>query len=312
MNIYRKITMVFTFFCMSALLMTGFFGTPVMANTEGVAYIAKATPYYKHPVTGKVEDAGNNEALGQSMTESVLHKKALLEKTKDGKVFATVRIYLTDNLTDVKIWTQKNSGDSWTKTGTTIMQENIGGEYCTDYRFEIPDETAIMKMSFYVTPMGRDVIFYFQFSDLKTGTSDFIVSVQEGTGENGAEQALNTADTQNQPDLETVKNSEMKKSESVTTKESGDRQDGASGEEVIENAQGLVVSEDSNIEKSNFETERVTQQDKTQGSSGIYVSWILVLQCIIIITVPSLIILLALALYFKFISSENYDEEETK
>lgn len=321
MNKGRKKQIALWCFCMLALIMTGLLGVQVMAASEGDCYIAKATPYYKHPVTGKVEDAGNNEGLGQSMTESVLYKKALIEKTSDGKTYATVRIYLTDNLTDVKIWSQKNSSDTWKKAATTIMQENIGGKYCTDYRFEISDETAIMKMSFYVTPMGRDVIFFFTFSNLKKGSSDFITSVvgeteADPSAQVSSEKDLGTSDkTMAKMQPETTKSNETTREKITEKNENNKSEMAASGEELVAGAEGLVVS-DSSYLLENSDTEQVSKSGKGEPESSndisddrIYVSWILVLQCIMIITIPSLIILLALSIYFRLEDRRNREWE---
>ncbi len=147
---------------------------PVFA-AAGV-YTATANPYYRHPVTGIVEDAGNNEGIGQGMTESVLHPVALIEETEEGSIYVTVRFFLAEYISDVKFWTQKREDTDWISISHTIMQENAGEEYCTDYRFQIPAKDAVVKSSFFVSPMGRNVIFYMDFTDLKEGSSDFIVS----------------------------------------------------------------------------------------------------------------------------------------
>lgn len=57
---------------------------------------AKTTPYYAHPVTGAIEDPGNNPGIGQGMTENVLSPQALVETTDDGRVFLSVRYNLAN------------------------------------------------------------------------------------------------------------------------------------------------------------------------------------------------------------------------
>ena len=56
-------------------LAAGITSVPVLAASNGI-YIATATPHYKHPVTGKIEDSGGegSAVLGQSMTESATYK----------------------------------------------------------------------------------------------------------------------------------------------------------------------------------------------------------------------------------------------
>ena len=55
----------------------------VTFNSKIFAYgseVGRATPYYSHPITGIIEDAGNNPEIGQGMTENVLHKQAFWKK----------------------------------------------------------------------------------------------------------------------------------------------------------------------------------------------------------------------------------------
>ena len=325
----KKIKSIFAF-VLALVLCIGMREMPLAAET-GTAYVATATAYYKHPVTGTVEDAGNNEGLGQSMTESVLHSKALIEKTDSGKLYATVRIFLTDNIENVKFWTQSRGASSFQSVSATLMQENIGGVYCSDYRFQIPAENAVVKASFYVTPMGRDVIFYLDFSNLKEGSSDFIVSVQKGqsssqtsteTTANTTTQTTNSANTSTQAgssnsqtttntnnSTNTTSNNKTttttstdsskstSKSEETTEKESSTTTDTTKtteqtslGMELINEADGLVVS-DSELLGENADSETTEQADQTKEDMVIpALSWTLVWQCILIITLPSLII----------------------
>ena len=309
-------------FLLAVVLCVGSIKVPTKAAETGTAYIAKATASYKHPVTGVIEDAGNNEGLGQSMTESVLHAKALIEKTESGKIYATVRIFLTDNISDIKFWTQKRGASSFNSVSATLMQENIGGVYCSDYRFQIPSEDAVVKASFYVTPMGRDVIFFFDFSNLKEGSDDFIVSVGQGTTseqtkESSANQTVETATTETKTEVvevesttktssteetskETTKKSSEEKEEETTEKESSDEievaeevveetTESSSGMDLINEAEGLVLSDDTLLQDTSDQTAEDTE-NSTANTVIPALSWTLVWQCILIITLPSLII----------------------
>ena len=66
---------------------------PAYAAENGI-YLATATPHYKHPTTGVIEDAGGDGSavLGQSMTESATYTKALVEVDADGRTYVTVRL----------------------------------------------------------------------------------------------------------------------------------------------------------------------------------------------------------------------------
>ena len=72
----------------------------------------------------------------------------------------------------------QNHGDNgfW-DVGYDIMKEDYSSNH-SDFRFEIPNESCIIRATFYVVPMGRDVIFYIDFSDIHEGSSDFVTSVE--------------------------------------------------------------------------------------------------------------------------------------
>lgn len=254
-------------------------GEGVYAAESGTAYLATATPYYKHPVTGKIEDAGQNEGIGQGMTESVLYKKALVEITDSGKTYATVRFYMMDNISKVKFWAQNRGASGWSSTSYQIMQENIGGKYCSDFRINIPSKTAIVKAQMYVSAMGRNVIFYMNFSNLKEGHGNFITSVSASTKSSQAASASGSSgNTQTAAD-----------SASAAATDDTQTQDDSG---AIDDTQGLTTSQDQ------------TQETAAAGDGTVLpaLSWVLVLQCILIILVPALIVgaaLMGLLIYIK-------------
>jgi hypothetical protein len=142
------------------------------------AYIVVAHPYYKHPVTGVMEDSGQNPGIGQGMTESVLGKEALLEVYDDGSVYVTVRFSLMDNIENIKLSAQKDAESEYVPTEFAIVKESMGegADAKADIRFEIPGLGAIARAEFYVIAMGRDVIFFMNFTDPVPGEGDFITS----------------------------------------------------------------------------------------------------------------------------------------
>jgi hypothetical protein len=138
-------------------------------------YIVAAHPYYSHPVTGVTEDSGQNSGIGQGMTESVLGKKALIEVYDGGVTFVTVRFSLMDYIEDIKISAQENAESEYLSVTHTTMQESIG-KGTANIRFEIPGENAIVRAEFFVTAMGRVVIFFMNFSEPLAGSGDFITT----------------------------------------------------------------------------------------------------------------------------------------
>lgn len=143
------------------------------------AYTAKCSPHYRHPVTGEIEDSGGeeNETLGQSMTEGATHTEALIEVDPDGNMFATVRLKLMDNIQDPTFKVQNRGDSGFWDVSHDIMKEDFDRNE-SDFRFPVPNESCIVRATFYVVPMGRDVIYYIDFSDIREGSSDFIVSVE--------------------------------------------------------------------------------------------------------------------------------------
>lgn len=157
---------------------------PVHAALANGVYTAAVHSSYSHPVSGEIEDSGgeSSQVLGQSMVESVLYTQALLEVDENGNTYANVRYYLADQISDVQFAVQEWGDSSWMSTDGSVMQENAGGTYCTDYRILLTSETTVVRSTFYVEPMGRYVIFYYYFSDLTQGNNtDFIQSVTVST-----------------------------------------------------------------------------------------------------------------------------------
>lgn len=283
------------------------FGNSVLAAVKGEIYTASAHAYYRHPVTGVVEDAGNNEGIGQGMADKMLNDDALIEKTEAGEIYVTLRLYLTQFISDVFFWTQERNTDSWTEVSHQVMQENMGDEDCTDYRLELPAKDAVVKCSFFVEPMGRAIIIFMDFSDWKAGSEgDFIVSVdysgQEITPKEvsdvGNEASEGTTPAEESPEAVSVPEADINAaavSEAATS--------GGSAQELIASAKGLVVSDGTLLgedeeaaaavkeESSVSEAEKGREnRDKAREENILpALSWKLVWQCILIITLPGLL-----------------------
>lgn len=152
--------------CLMALIFTSLINVTYAYSQE----IAKTTPYYSHPVTGVIEDPGNNPGIGQGMTENVVSPQALVETTDDGRIFLSVRYNLANYIKN-ETFAVQNYGDN---SFYSVPAEVTGKTAETrDYRFEIPSENVIVRATFFVGPMGRDVIFYYTISDLVKGNTDF-------------------------------------------------------------------------------------------------------------------------------------------
>lgn len=144
---------------------------PASAASHGI-YTAIATAHYRHPTTGVIEDSGgeNSAVLGQSMTESATNKKALVEVDASGNTWITVRLNLMDNIQSPKFQVDGRS------VSASLMQEDYGSN-TADFRLKANSEKSIIRCNMYVTPMGREVIFYITVGNLKSGSGDFVTSI---------------------------------------------------------------------------------------------------------------------------------------
>ncbi|MDO4266355.1 MAG: heme-binding Shp domain-containing protein [Eubacteriales bacterium] len=147
-------------------------------------YTVTVKPSYTDPETGRVEDPGNNEAIGQGMTEKLCGPTGLLEVGADGSMYLTVRYYLSQFVTDVSF--EERNGGSYTSLSFQAMQTkapvegstNIDEKYgYTDYRMKIQNTASVFRGKAYIEPMGRSVVYFFTFSNPVAGSADFKTSL---------------------------------------------------------------------------------------------------------------------------------------
>lgn len=170
-------------------LVAGITAIPAYAASHGI-YTATATPHYRNPLTGKIEDSGgeDSEVLGQSMTESATYTKALVEVDSNGNTYITVRLKLMDNIQNP---TFKVDGSS---VSASLMQEDYSAN-TADYRMKVASENSVIRCSMYVVPMGRDVIFFITVSNLNSGSGDFVTSISMNN--NKSNNSSNNANSSN-------------------------------------------------------------------------------------------------------------------
>ena len=170
-------------------LVAGITAIPAYAASNGI-YTATATPHYRNPLTGKIEDSGgeDSEVLGQSMTESATDTKALVEVDSNGNTYITVRLKLMDNIQNP---TFKVDGSS---VSASLMQEDYSAN-TADYRMKVASENSVIRCSMYVVPMGRDVIFFITVSNLNSGSGDFVTSIN--VNNNKSNNSSNNANSSN-------------------------------------------------------------------------------------------------------------------
>lgn len=149
---------------------------PALAASNGI-YLATATPHYKHPVSGVIEDSGGDGSavLGQSMTESATYKQALVEVDPQGNTYVTIRLQVMDNIKDPQFQVDGKT------VSATLMQESYGSlsaENTADYCMKVNSENSIIRCNMFVIAMGREVIFYITVSNLQPGSGNFITTVK--------------------------------------------------------------------------------------------------------------------------------------
>ncbi len=176
----------------------------------GKIYSCNIVSSYKHPVTGKVEDAGGETsyATGQGMVESVMGTNGMLEVTDSGSDYLTMRLGLIDYTSSHKFYVQKRGASNWSEVSSVITKKGVGdsntknnstgikaGSGATaDYCIQIPDKDCIVKVSMYVEPMGRNVIFFAYAKDFKEGKPSGMTATKAVTGKASSKTASSEID----------------------------------------------------------------------------------------------------------------------
>lgn len=162
-------------------------------------YTASTNPTYENPATGAIEDAagGSNVALAESMVTSIVYENALIERDTDGVMYASLRFKLADQISSISL---EASEDGASYEPVEVVQMQTGTDSATstataDYRIAIPSETATLRCSMDVIPMGRAVVYFITFGALQEGDAGgtFVVSVTPGEGTDDAAPAAAAA-----------------------------------------------------------------------------------------------------------------------
>ena len=288
---------------------------PVHAES-GTVYSCTINRSYSNPVTGEVEDSGGEAsyATGQGMVEGCVYGSGMLEVTDSGNYYLTVRLGLID-YTSNQSFSVQNVGDSgWSATSTAVTATGSDSNGTTaDLCMQVPSENCVVRGSMYVSPMGRDVIFYFYPSNYSEGNSVGMTPafVTEASGSGQQTQAASgeavQMDTSAAEDSESADDSSQEESTDEQSEDSGStglNSDGlqsavtpgasdetSAGDEELNSAQGLSLSTE----------EEAADEDEGLSLPGSgTIRSILVLT--ISITVAGLILMLVAALliwYFR-------------
>lgn len=154
-------------------------------------YTASTAPSYSNPVTGAIEDSAgqSNVALAESMTTGCTYPAALVEKDTAGDTFVTLRFKLADQMGAMSFWADSGGDGAFAAVEAAQMQVDSANN-TADWRFQVPSEASNIRVSMYVTPMGRDVVYFTQLTGLVEGNTDAVPFVQSiAPGEQAAEPA---------------------------------------------------------------------------------------------------------------------------
>lgn len=304
---------------MLALFMgAGISAVPVRA-ARGNIYSCKITPCYAHPVTGTIEDSGGSAsyATGQGMVEGAVYTTGMMEVTDSGEYYLTVRMSLVD-YTSNHSFTVQNVGDSgWSSTsmGVTGTGSDTNGT-TADVCIQVPSENCVVRGSMYVTPMGRNVIFYFYPSNYAAGGVDgmnaTMVTEASGSG-NGTDAAEDSSSAESEEYIQQESEEYVQEDGEQTSAAASDSQTAAVQTPALESslsgtaaipaeteAPSAGGAELNSAKGLSLSTEQDEAMDGTGASKGDAGSQVMVLT--LSITISGLILLTAGALtvyYFR-------------
>ena len=157
------------------VLAAGQGAAPLSARAaSGNVYTCVVHPCYAHPVTGAIEDSGGEAsyATGQGMVEGAVYTTGILEVTDSGAYYLTIRMSLMSYTSGHSFWVQNVGDSSWSNPAVGVTGSGSDSNGATsDICIQVPSENCVVRVSMYVSPMGRDVIFYLYPSDYTAGNS---------------------------------------------------------------------------------------------------------------------------------------------
>lgn len=208
---HQKILMVAVF-----LLVLTIIPSQTVRADSGTVYTCSVTASYSNPVTGEIEDAAGEAgyATGQGMVQSAVYSTGILEMTDSGEYYLTVRFGMMDYTSGHSFWVQ-NVGDSdWSAPAVGQTGSGSDGNGTTaDICIQVPSENCLVRVSMYVEPMGRDVIYYFYPRGYSEGNTTDITATMvtaasaSSYGGNAALDSTSSEETTKQSSSEEIKKS---------------------------------------------------------------------------------------------------------
>ena len=150
-------------------------------------YTVQVIPTYQNPVTGVVEDVGQNPGLGQMMVEAQVQSVGCVEIEDDGTIWLNMRWNLESSNIYAGFATSP-SGEGFQAVDYQVTNQVEAGDYefmgqtfaatVTDFRFQLQTLDDIVRCSNYVDAMGREVVFFCYLQNLQEGVSSSWSTIQ--------------------------------------------------------------------------------------------------------------------------------------
>ncbi|MGL6198165.1 MAG: heme-binding Shp domain-containing protein [Lachnospiraceae bacterium] len=229
---------------------------------SGTVYTCTINRCYSHPVTGVIEDSGGEAAYatGQGMVEGCIYSSGMLEVTDAGEYYLTARMSLTDYTSNINFQVQSIGASGWSSTtfGVTATGSDSNGT-TADYCIKVPSENCVVRLTMYVTPMGRDVVGYFYPSNYSEGnssgmTATIVTEASSGSGSSttttdGSTSTSGDSTATTSPAASTTAEASDESTDSTSTDElqssvleSSDESGSVSTDSELSDAQGLSLS----------------------------------------------------------------------
>ena len=211
----------------------------------GNVYTCVVHPCYAHPVTGAIEDSGGEAsyATGQGMVEGAVYTTGILEVTDSGAYYLTIRMSLMSYTSGHSFWVQNVGDSSWSSPAVGVTGSGSDSNGATsDICIQVPSENCVVRVSMYVSPMGRDVIFYLYPSDYTAGNNTDMNATIVTAASGGSSLGSNSLSAAGLADTDTGEETDGSEAPALSSsiEEAADPATATDGE--LSDAQGLSLS----------------------------------------------------------------------
>lgn len=310
-----------TCFGAAVLFVAATLGFPVTSvhAESGSVYSCTINRCYSHPVTGEIEDSGGEAsyATGQGMVEGAVYASGLMEVTDSGNYYLTIRMSLID-YTSGHSFSVQNVGDSgWSGTGVAVTANGSDSNGTTsDICIQVPSENCIVRVSMYVTPMGRNVTFYLYPSDYSEGnsvgmnpafvTEEAASAEASGSGEAVANSTLDTGSAQETDGTESTDeaaqdNEKETQNDAAATQAAAAQKQAAASKSSDESDTDKELNSAQGLNLSTAEEDSITSgEKKSDGESSVKINTVFAIA--LAVTGSGLVLILVTALiiwYFR-------------